>query len=117
MGNGEREDITDDIGTDRAYVHTYTNPEKGGANYLIVGGDKDSFGYAEFFDAGDNRWCSHGVNSRLYYADIDEEDTIEENVMKQFKPWLVSALKGLGILPCGAGGDGQRKDYSYLFKG
>lgn len=45
--NGECIDITDQVSEDKAYTYEYRD-DQGMIHYLIVGGDPESFGYAEF---------------------------------------------------------------------
>ena len=45
--NGENIDITDQVSENKAYVYDYTDGQ-GITHYLIVGGDPETFGYAEF---------------------------------------------------------------------
>lgn len=45
--NGENMDITAQVSEDKAYIYDYRDGE-GITHYLIIGGDPETFGYAEF---------------------------------------------------------------------
>lgn len=108
IGSGEHIDITDSIGEDKAYVYTYTHPERNIKHYFIAGGSADSFGYAEVFPyPNTNFWEYNGIN--LYCNRFIDDNSS----LICYQPWLYSALNELNIAP--NGGSSGYKDFSYLF--
>lgn len=55
--NGERIDITTQVSETKAFTYTYVDTEKV-THYLIVGGQPQEFGYAEFIRDEKNNWIS-----------------------------------------------------------
>lgn len=53
--NGENLDITEEISDMRAYTYIYQDAASV-THYMIVGGNPESFGYAEFLQGADGEW-------------------------------------------------------------
>ena len=107
---GEHTDITDLVDENTPYIYPYVNTE-GDTCYIIVGGAKGDYGYAELFPYSHNeKWFSYGRNSKNPYElqikipDGTEYASFEEmmeavNEMKRscYKPWYLTALDSLGL--------------------
>ena len=83
--NGESIDITDQVSEDRAYIYDYRDGE-GITHYLIVGGEPETFGYAEFlYDETKNPGWIGG-----YFTSGKVGETVNPD-------WLENAKKELNI--------------------
>lgn len=83
--NGENIDITEQVSGQSAYIYDYRD-EQGVIHYLIVGGEPESFGYAEFlYDENRNPGWVGG-----YFQGGKVGETINPD-------WLENAKKQLAI--------------------
>lgn len=83
--NGESIDITEQVSGKSAYIYDYVD-EQGVTHYLIVGGEPESFGYAEFlYDGTKNPGWLGG-----YFQGGKVGETINPD-------WLKNAKKKLSI--------------------
>ena len=81
--NGENVDITDKISNTKAFTYTYRD-ERAITHYLLVGGSRERYGYAEFMREDSGCW----IGEYVYGSAIG----------KQGSPiWLKNGKKELGI--------------------
>lgn len=82
---GENIDITEEVSETTAYVYTYTDEEEI-MHYLIVGGQPENFGYAEFMMDADGVWVGGYFQGGVVGGDIHPEWL--ENAKDQMNiPW------------------------------
>lgn len=83
--NGEHIDITDRVSDEQAYIYDYRD-EEGITHYLILGGEPETFGYAEFMydETKDPGWIGGYFTAGKVGEPIDPD-------------WLQNAKKELGI--------------------
>lgn len=83
--NGENIDITDQVSESMAYTYRYTDAQ-GITHYLIVGGEPETFGYAEFMcnESGTREWIGGYFSSGKVGESINPD-------------WLQNAKEELGI--------------------
>lgn len=66
IGNNERIDITDEVGEDKAYIYSYTNPDRNKTHYIAAGGTAKNLVYTEIYpvyaeEENEIMWHSCGV--------------------------------------------------------
>lgn len=49
IGNNEHIDITDEVDEDKAYIYSYTNPDRNKTHYIAAGGTAENFVYTEIY--------------------------------------------------------------------
>lgn len=67
--NGEKIDITAQVSETKAFIYTYVDTEKA-THYLIVGGQPQEFGYAEFIMDEENNWIGGYFQGGVVGGDI-----------------------------------------------
>lgn len=67
--NGEQIDITTQVSETKAFTYTYVDTEKV-THYLIVGGQPQEFGYAEFIKDEGNNWIGGYFQGGVVGGDI-----------------------------------------------
>lgn len=67
--NGENMDITAQVSDTKAFTYTYVDAEKA-THYLIVGGQPQEFGYAEFIKDEGNNWIGGYFQGGVVGGDI-----------------------------------------------
>ncbi|MBD5104035.1 MAG: hypothetical protein HDT47_04120 [Ruminococcaceae bacterium] len=73
IGNNEHIDITDEVGEDKAYIYSYTNPDRNKTHYFAAGGTAESFVYTEIYpvyneEKNEIMWHSCGVGLDYSYS-------------------------------------------------
>lgn len=73
IGNNEHIDITDEVGEDKAYIYSYTIPDRNKTHYIAAGGTAENFVYTEIYpiyneEKNEIMWHSCG-------AGLDSSDT------------------------------------------
>ena len=59
--DGQNTDITNAVDRDLPYIYPYEDPETRMPAYIIVGGDKDSYGYIKLTQKNETDWQGAGV--------------------------------------------------------
>lgn len=80
--NGENIDITDKISDTRAFTYSFSDEQ--GTYYLIVGGELESFGWAEFDQDTDGNW----IGGNFAGGEVGEDTN---------PLWLENAKAELGV--------------------
>lgn len=67
IGNNEHIDITDEAGEDKAYIYSYTNPDRNETHYIAAGGTAEKFEYTEIYpvyneEENEIMWHSCGLD-------------------------------------------------------
>ncbi|MBD5115665.1 MAG: hypothetical protein HDT46_10815 [Ruminococcaceae bacterium] len=67
IGNNEHIDITDEAGEDKAYIYSYTNPDRNETHYIAAGGTAENFEYTEIYpvyneEENEIMWHSCGLD-------------------------------------------------------
>ena len=113
--DGQSTDITDLIGEGTPYVYACPNDDDMLADYVIVGGAADKYGYAHVFRLGDDKWYFYtkdaygifpGWSSGTTVAAsvfIDpvpsayQSEALNEQQLSPFKDWFRAALEQLEV--------------------
>lgn len=67
--DGHNDDITNEVDRDLPYIYPYTDPETHMPAYIIVGGDKDSYGYVRLRQKCETEWNGAGdVNNNSLWS-------------------------------------------------
>ena len=76
--NGQNTDITNEVDRDLPYIYPYTDPETSMPAYIIVGGEREQYAYAEVVQQQDGSWRGRGgiPGDNTSYIGVNIDDNI-----------------------------------------
>ena len=113
--DGQKTDITDLIGEDTSYIYVCPNDDDMKADYVIVGGTAEDYGYVHVFTFDGGKWYFYAVDAYGKFGGWSSgtsvaasvftdpvpsahwSDALTEQQLKPFKAWFRGALEQLDV--------------------